>query len=69
MKQTIILRGLLWCRQENNFFEKVILYSIVIDVMLASVFVMDHCKTKFYFIINKSLYKILIIFDLLTYFI
>ena len=43
--------------------------SIVFDAMSADVFVIDHHKIKFYFITNKSLNKILLTFDLLTYFI
>jgi len=43
--------------------------NIVFDAMSADVFMMDHYKIKFYFITNKSLNKILLTFDLLTYFI
>jgi len=43
--------------------------SIVLDAISAVIFVMDHCKINFYFITNKFLNKILLTFDLLTYFI
>jgi len=72
IKVKIVITGGFYGVVKKMTFLKKLFYlanSIIVDVMSVSVFVMNHCKTNFYLVTNQSSYKILITFDLLTYFI
>ena len=53
--------GLLGWSQKTDFLKKLfcLANSISVDVMLTSVLLMDHSKTKLYLITNQCSYKIL----------